>query len=166
MADQRMSDETRSKLMSLMPCASTGTYEWTPDAYMEKVGKEEEYIVPKDQWPVFTIRAMTTTEHAALRKTVLSRANFDKDKPQQIIDLSDMMHETVRKLVTDWRGIVDILSGDEYPYEADPGGGCLKEKWSRMPDTLKSEMFQNVCRMAGIVKMDGDDRVEMSKRGF
>ena len=164
MADVKLDKEARARMMSLMPCASDGTYEWTPDVFREKNG--DEYIVPETQWPVFTLRSMTTQEHTALRKMVLSKANFDKSKPDQVLELSDMMHEAVRKIVTGWRNIIDVLSGNEYPYEQDPSGGILKEKWSRIPDIIKSELFQKVCQVCGLIRLDGDYRMELSKRGF
>ncbi|MBD3387590.1 MAG: hypothetical protein GF414_01490 [Candidatus Altiarchaeales archaeon] len=166
MAEHRMDDATRARLMSLMPCASKGTYEWTPDSFKDREEETDEYIIPKEQWPKFKLRALNNKEHSDLRKALLSQGSFKKEDSKALIQISEMMHESVRKIVVGWENVIDVLSGDEFEYEQDPSGGALKEKWDFMPDSVKSELFQHVCRVSGLIKVDGDDRMEISRRGF
>lgn len=160
----KMTNETRARMLSLMPCASTGTYEWTPDCFMEKVG--DEYVVPENLWPVLTLRAMTVAERTALRRLLISKGNFDKTKPEQLLDTTDAMYESIRKVIVGWRGVKDYISDSEFPYEQDPSGGVLKDKWALMTESTKADLFAHVCKVSGLLRVSAEDRLEGAKRGF
>jgi len=165
--DVKYTDDVKKRMMSLMPCASTSTYEWTPDAFKDKINNE--YVVPEDKWPVISIRALTTKEHAALRRLVLTSGKIASSStvaPERLAELSEEMHESMRKLVVGWHNFTEYVTGEEYKYEQDPTGGASKDKWEHIPDPIKGEMFQHVCRVCGIMKMESEDRLKELKRGL
>ena len=164
MAEVRMDAETRARMMSLMPCSSTGTYEWVPEVFQEKV--DGEYVIPKDKWPTLILRPLTTKEHAQLRRTLLSNGKIGSAEGAKIAAISDQMYEVVRKIVTGWRGIVDLSTGNEYTYEEEQEGGVKKDKWEMIPDPVKAELFSHVCRVSGLVKAEGADRLAEVRRGL
>lgn len=164
MADLKMDKETRARFMSLMPCSTTGTYEWTPESFKEKV--ENEYVIPEDKWPTFILRPMTTKEHSSLRRILLTSGKVSQATPEQIANLSDTMYDAVRKLVVGWRGIIDMSTGDEFAFETQDDGTAKKDKFEFIPDTVKAEMFSHICRVGGLIKVDGEDRMKEVKRGL
>ena len=164
MGDVKMDEDTRARMMSLMPCSSTGTYEWISDAFREKINNE--YVIPEDKWPVFVLRPLTTKEHAGLRRQLLSAGKVSTSSADQMVALSDAMYETVRKLVIGWRGIVDLSTGNEYTYEQEQDGTLNKDKWEMIPDSIKADLFSHVCRVSGLVKKDAEDRMSEVKRGL
>jgi len=151
--------------MSLMPLAEDATYDYVPESFKEK-DNTGQYIVPEAAWPTFQLRALTNKEHAQLRRSVLLSGKMDMAKPEKVVEASEMVYEAVRKTITGWKGIVNVATGEEYSYRQDPEGGADKGLWERIPDSIKAELFQHVCRMAGLVKVSGDDRMEMAARGL
>jgi len=167
MSDVKMSDEVRARMMSLMPCTSTSSHEWIPDLFKEKLNNE--YIIPEDHWPVFQLRPFTTKEHANIRTMVIKSgklAQASNISAASLAELQDNMYDSLRKIVVGWSNIKDWPSGVEYTYEQDPTGGVSKDKWEFIPDPIKQELFKYICRIGGLVKMEGEDRLEELKRGL
>ena len=167
MADVKMTDEVRSRMMSLMPCTASATHEWIPDLFKEKINNE--YVIPEEKWPVFTLRPFTTKEHSNLRTMVIKSgklAQASSISANTLAELQDEMYESMRKIVAGWHNIIDWPSGVEYSYEQDPTGGASKDRWEFIPDPIKQEMFKYICRIGGLIKMEGEDRVEALKRGL
>lgn len=164
MAEMRMDAETRARMMSLMPCSSTGTYEWTPDLFREKASGE--YVIPQEKWPVLIVRPLTTKEHSSLRRLLLANGRLATSSAETIANVSEQMYDYVRKVVVGWRGVVDLSTGQDYPFEEEPEGGVKKDRWEMMPDPIKAELFSHVCRVSGLVKADAEDRLAEVRRGL
>jgi len=137
-----MTAELREQLMGLLPFSSDATLDYMPAPYLMKKGDTEEYAVPEQYRPTFTLRAMTRKELDELK-----RRNKGK-----VLDDSEL-RDVIAKIVVGWTNLWDIgpVPPQEIPYKADPAGGSDKDCFARVPAVIVADIAMMMVRMNGIL---------------
>lgn len=139
-----MTAEKREELLGLLPFSTKATLEYIPGPYLMKKGDtgQEEYVVPENMRPVFSIRAMTRGEMDDLKR---------KSKGQQMDD--DKLREVVASVVVGWKDLYDIAPEipEEIPYKQDPKGGADRETFRLVPAPVVADLAMCILRMNGLM---------------
>lgn len=145
-----MNEETKALLTGLAPFSIKSTIDFTPATYMTKAkdadgNDTDEYLIPKELWPVITVRPWSRKESTESVKALLKFQN-DTDDAQ--------IRELVRKAVMGWDNLIDISSQELIPYEADADKGAKKELFESFPLTLVLDISHKIGNISGLNKSE------------
>ena len=146
MEKRMLTPEVRAALLSKIPFSVNATTEYTPKPYMTKVkdpeGKDiDEYSIPEEFRPVFTLRSFTKQESYDVKK-VCSKG---EEKGIQ---------EWARKSVIGWKNLFDAGTLEEIEYKSDPTGGADKDLFSVIPEHVVADILMYVSSISGILDKD------------
>lgn len=139
-----MNEETKALLTGLAPFSIKSTIDFTPATYMTK-DDTGDYLIPKELWPVITVRPWSRKESTESVKALLKFQN-DTDDAQ--------IRELVRKAVMGWDNLIDISSQELIPYEADADKGAKKELFESFPLTLVLDISHKIGNISGLNKSE------------
>jgi len=145
-----MNDETKALLTGLAPFSIKSTIDFTPASYMTKVrdaeGKEtEDYLIPKELWPIVTIRPWSRKESVESVKALM-KFQTDTDDTQ--------IRELVRKAVQGWDNLIDVATQECIAYEADTDKGAKKDLFESFPLTLVLDISHKIGNISGLNKSE------------
>ena len=108
MEKRMLTPEVRAALLSKIPFSVNATTEYTPKPYMTKIkdseGKDtDEYSIPEEFRPVFTVRSFTKQESYDVKKVCTK----GEEKGIQ---------EWTRKVVIGWKNMFDAGTLEEIEY--------------------------------------------------
>jgi hypothetical protein len=141
MAEYKLDEETRKKLLTRLPFSRTATIEFTPELYLTKVidakGKvTSEYEIPEEFRPVFLCRPFSREDKDKLRK-------FEKAEESQL-------REIVRGNVVGYRNLWDIGTETLMEFRADAKGGMDKEQFEALPVAVQRDLFVFISGISGL----------------
>jgi len=141
-----LTPEVRAALLSKIPFSVNATTEYTPKPYMTKIkdseGKDtDEYSIPEEFRPVFTVRPFTKQESYDVKKVCTK----GEEKGIQ---------EWTRKVVIGWKNMFDAGTLEEIEYKADPSGGADKDYFGTIPEYVVADILMYVSSISGILDKD------------
>jgi len=141
MADIRMTREMREELLGLLPFSTKATLDYVPAPYMLK-NDQDEFVVPDELRPTFTLRAMSREEMDTMRQ---------KSKTSKMDD--EALRDIVASVCTGWADLYDI--SPEVPelidYKQDPKGGADREVFAMVPAPVVADLAMCILRMNGLM---------------
>lgn len=139
--DKTLTPEIRERLLSKLPFTQSATVEYTPECFLSK--ENDEYLIPEDFRPVFTLRAFTRFEMDAVKKTCT---------PDKFDEMG--VRNVVRKCVMGWKNLYDAATSKEIDYTADANGGASKDIFDIMPIIVVTQLLQYLSQISGIIDID------------
>ena len=119
-------------LIGIMPFGNEAEHRYTPRAFRKL---EEKYQA------VFVLKALSVQDRVDIKKGMASATDSSTQKTFNIL----------RKYIAGWEKIVDASSGDDYVYESEQEGGCVRKLWQLIPDAIKFDLLQEVMLISGLL---------------
>jgi len=135
MAEVRMTEEIRQKMLGLLPFDNEATVEFTPAQY--------EGDFPEEYKPIFIQRGYKEGEMKAVRELL---KKLDKAEDEE-------MTEQARISVVGWENLWDVGSMKEIPYKSN-GNGASPEVFNKLPTVVKGALLFNAVRISGLLDLD------------
>lgn len=140
MADNKMTPELRELLLNRLPFSRNSSLGYTPKAYLTKTldenGKEtEEFEIPEEYRPVFTIRPMTAEE----------KAKLSTNKPEEKV-LRDITRSNIINVIK----LYDAGSMEEISFKSDAKGGMDKDQFESIPNIVILDLFRKISSISGL----------------
>jgi len=139
--DNKMTPEIRAKLLNRLPFSRNATIDYTPKPYLTKVidadGNEtEEYDIPEEYRPIFTLRPMSVQ---------------DKDKLGSIKASDEKaLRDLVRSAIVGVSRLYDAGSMEEIQFKSDAKGGMDKDQFETLPVMVIRDLFIYVSGISGL----------------
>lgn len=101
--DVVLTDEIKAKIKGFTGFKPESSFKYVPKVYREK-GPDGEYVVPKEYWPIFTLRGMDGVE--ATRNEDNLEVTYDNISDGNISGSSMRVNSGKTKILTCQRGII------------------------------------------------------------
>lgn len=141
MSDRKLTPELQKKLMGLNPFSANATVDFTP-AFYRKKSEDDEYIIPEEYQPVFSIRPYKKSELERIRKIYSNR------KPENI-DMDDVK-DFARIVIKGWRNLYDAGTLEEIEYETEDDGTASRVVVYSFSFTLINSIITECIKISGL----------------
>lgn len=154
MPDIQLTDEVKKKLKDagVLPYQLKNTWKYVPRAYREKEG--EDYLIPKEHWPVFTLRCIDGVSASLLEDKQNTKIQYDTEGNRTMSFNSGRVRLEICSL-----GIIDVKNyrdadGNEIkPKKDETTGGITQDSLKPIPATLQIELA-NVIEQQQLLTAD------------
>lgn len=136
-----LTPEIREALLSKVPFSVNARVSYTPKTYRTKKENTEEYVIPVEYQPVFEVRSFTREEIPQVRKVATKGDEVG-------------IREWSRKVVMGWSNMFDAGTMEELDYKVDPTGGCDKDLFSTIPETVSADILMYASSISGLLDKD------------
>lgn len=137
-----LTDEMKKRLKEAGAIGFTleNNFPYTPGAYKTK--DNDDYVIPKALWPVFTLRGLDGVERAKIEDLGKGKVSFNKDGESTIkTDMGKLRLMTLKKGIVTWNNFVDEKGVKIPKPEKDPIDNGIKEDFLRyIPSSLQIEL--------------------------
>jgi len=136
MAELRMTEEIRKKMLGLLPFDNSASIDYTPKQYFAD-------DFPEEFRPVFKQRGFSEGEIKDVRRLLKDIEKADDDE----------LNNYARLSVVGWSNLWDVGSMAEIPYSSN-GDGTNKEQFAKLPTTVKGSLLYNAVKISGLIDID------------
>jgi len=131
MAELRMTEEIRKKMLGLLPFDNSASIDYTPQQYFAD-------DFPEEFRPVFKQRGFSEGEIKDVRRLLKDIEKADDDE----------LNNYARLSVVGWSNLWDVGSMKKIEYSDD------KEQFLRLPTTVKGSLLYNAVKISGLIDID------------
>jgi len=121
----RLDEETKKKMMGLVPITSDFTVDFTPEVFKD---------FPVEIQPVFTLKPWNNKE-------IKEVAKVGEDDTKAML--------AIAKQIVGWKNVIVLPTEDELVYEPDPKGGVKVELLERIPTKVSVAILTELGRISG-----------------
>ncbi len=137
MADHKLDEATRQKMLTRLPFSRNSTIDFTPKAYLTKVldaeGKAtDEFEIPEEYRPIFKCRPFST-----------------QDKSKMKAD-EKVLKEVIRSNIMGVEKLFDAGTMEEMTFKPDENNSMALEQFESLPIIIQRELLTFISGISGL----------------
>jgi hypothetical protein len=140
-----LTEQEQAEMRGLLPFNSEA-FDFIPDVF--KIKEDGKFLIREKLWPTFKLRPFTKPERDQVRR-VLIDLKADAKKVEH-----GTVTEWARKITLGWKNLINMATGEEIPYKADPAGGADVAAFDALPENLIAAILYRGITTSGLVNSE------------